>query len=264
MSKTVRREIALIATELQTALNREATDIIAIGGLLIEARAQLEHGEWLPWLKENFGSSTHTAENYMAAAHFAAKFATIANLKLRPTALYRLGRKLDDPDGLYSRKAIKAILKAAETEWINVDRANEIATSLQLPEPPKTIEEEIAAETAAQSEIDDILEGPPPELPPAPEATVYDVIVPPFDQAVETLVQLQTKPLANFAASTHQPHNIRAVTVFLQEVADAIERRKAVAQPQEQDHHNRTARGRRHQSQQLAERIDPLPSQVLR
>jgi DUF3102 family protein len=266
MSKKVRREIALITTELQTALKREAIDIIAIGGLLIEARAQLKHGEWLPWLKENFGSSTHTAENYMAAAHFGAKFETVSNLKLRPTALYRLGRELDNPTGLYGRTTIKAILKAAETEWINEDRADEIARSLQPPEPPKTIEEEIAAETAAQSEIDDILEGPPPELPPAPEATVHDVILPPFDQAVTTLAQLQTKPLASFAASTHQPHNIRAVIVFLQEVADEIERQKAAAQPQEQahHHHSRTARGQRHQSQQLADGIDSLPSQVLR
>ena len=238
MSKRIRRrDIELIATELDAALKREATDIIAIGDLLIEAQAQLEHGEWLPSLKDNFGSSTTTAENYMAAARFAAKFTTVANLKLRPTALYLLARELDDTNGFFNRKAIKVILKAAETEWVNVDRAFEIARSLQPVPPIEEIEAEIAGaeKTAAQSEIDDILDGPPPELPPAPEATVHDVILPPFDQAVGTLAQLQTKPLASFAASTHQPHKIRAVIVFLQEVADEIERRKADAQPQEQD-----------------------------
>jgi hypothetical protein len=241
MSKRIRRRhIELIATELEAALKRETTDIIAIGGLLIEAQAQLEHGEWLAWLEEHFGSTDRTAENYMNAARFAAEFETVSNLKLRPTALYLLGRKLDeldDPNGFYNREVITAILEAAETEWINLNRAEEIATSLQPPEPSiEEIEAEMAgAQETEQSEIDDILEGPPPELPPAPEATVHDVIVPPFDQAVGTLAQLQTKPLVSFVASTHQPRKIRAVIAFLQEVADAIERGKAAAQPQEQD-----------------------------
>jgi hypothetical protein len=241
MSKRIRRrDIELIATELQAALKRETTDIIAIGDLLIEAQARLEHGQWLAWLEEHFGSTDRTAENYINAARFAAKFETVSNLKLRPTALYLLGRKLDeldDPDGFYNREVIKAILKAAETEWINLDRAVEIATSLQPLEPP--IEESDAemagAEETAQSEIDDILEGPPPDLPPAPEATVHDVILLPFDQALATLAHLQTKPLTSFAASTHQLHKIKSVISFLQEVADAIERRKAAAQPQAQD-----------------------------
>ena len=230
MSKSrKKRDIGEIASELQTALKREATDIIAIGGLLIEAQTQLEHGEWLPWLKEHFGSSTSTAENYMAAAKFAAKFPTVGNLKLRPTTLYLLGTELDEPDGLYSPKAIKAILKAAETEWINADRADDIARSLLPPEPPETTEEE--TEEESQSEIDDILDGPPPELPPSPEATAHDVILPPFDQAVSTLAQLQTKPLTSFVATTHEPDRIRAVSIFLQEVADEIERRRKKEAP---------------------------------
>jgi hypothetical protein len=235
VTRKIRRDIALITTELQAALKRETADIIVIGGLLIEAQEQLDHGKWLPWLRENFGSTTQTAENYMAAARFAAKFKTVLNLKLRPTALYLLGRERDNPDGLYSRKAIAAILKAAETEWINAERAREIAMSL-LPPPPEPeptgeIETELAAreaeraaaERAAQSEIDDILDGPPPELPPAPETTDHDVILPPFDSAVATLAQLQTKPLTSFRATAHRLDKIKAVITFLQQVADAIE-----------------------------------------
>jgi Protein of unknown function (DUF3102) len=235
MTKRIRqRDIDLIATELQVAQKRERTDIIAIGALLIEAQAQLEHGAWLPWLRANFGSSTHTAENYMAAARFAAKFETVSNLKLRPTALYLLGRGLDNNPDFYSRKVIKAILKAAETEWINADRADQIATSLQPPEPSEPPIEETeaewtAAEEAERSEIDDILEGPPPDLPPAPEATVRDVILPPFDQAVGTLAQLQTKPLVSFVATTHEPDKIRTIINFLKAVADAIEQQRKAA-----------------------------------
>ena len=70
------------------------TDVINIGNLLLEAKEQLKHGEWLPWLKANFGSSIRSAQNYMAAARFAAKYATVAHLRLRPTALYLLVVKL--------------------------------------------------------------------------------------------------------------------------------------------------------------------------
>ena len=205
-------------------------------------KEQLDHGEWLPWLKKNFGSTNKTAENYMNAARFAAKFEIVSNLKLRPTALYRLGRELDDPTGLYNRQAIEAILKAAETRWINADEARAIAKALQPPKPDRAIEEIVAgpaseaikaeraaAEQAARAEIDDIIDGSPPELSPASEPAVRDVILPPFDQAVATLAQLQTKPLGSFVATTHKPDKIRAISIFLQEVADAIERRRTPA-----------------------------------
>ena len=234
MTKKIRqRSLEVIAKQLATVMKREAGEIIAIGGLLLEAKAQLEHGEWLPWLKENFGSSVQTAENYMNAARLAAKIPNVVNLKLRPTALYLLGGEIDDD--FYSRKVIRGILKAAETEWINDDRAYEIALSLQPPPPPQPPmpRPKEKAEAVDQGEIDDILDGPPPELPPAPEATPRDVHLEAFDHDMASLAQLQTKPLSTFVATT-QPHRLRAIITFLQEVADAIERR-ATAQPQEQN-----------------------------
>jgi hypothetical protein len=38
------------------------------GELLQQAKAQLEHGKWLPWLKEHFPFSEKTAQNYMRIA----------------------------------------------------------------------------------------------------------------------------------------------------------------------------------------------------
>ena len=83
----------------------------------------------------------------MAAARLAAKFATVANLKLRPTALYLLGRGMNDNASLYSDKAIEAVLKAAETEWISADRAYAIAFAAQPPKPQKLKLDEVAAAT---------------------------------------------------------------------------------------------------------------------
>ena len=53
--KKVARDITVITSELQIALKREATDIIAIGDLLLEARAQLEHGDCLGLRKISVG-----------------------------------------------------------------------------------------------------------------------------------------------------------------------------------------------------------------
>ena len=39
------------------------------------------------------------------------------------------------------------------------------------------------------------------------------------DAALATLAQLQTKPLASFAATAHPPDRIRAVSDFLQQLA---------------------------------------------
>jgi hypothetical protein len=146
-----------------------------------------------------------------------------------------LGRELyglDDADSLYNCKAIAAILTAAETEWINAERAREIAKSLLPPPPAEPVdeieeikaelaarEERRAAERAAQAEIDDILDGPPPELPPAPEPVADDFTLKSFNEAVATLFRLHTKPLNSFTAAAHAPAILNTIARFMTEVA---------------------------------------------
>lgn len=65
-------------------------DIFTMGALLIEAKRQVLHGDWLPWLKDHFGNSERTANNYMNAARLLAKSATVADLKLSDGAVYWL------------------------------------------------------------------------------------------------------------------------------------------------------------------------------
>ena len=222
MIEKAQRDIDIIASDLQTALKGEVADILAIGNLLLEAKDQLEHGEWLPWLKLNFGASTRSAQNYMAAARFAAKYATVAHLKLRPTALYWLS------DDLTSREEIEAIFKVAETEWVDYDRAFDIANSLN-EELTDDSDDEAAEEAreqaaeAARTEAEEILAGPPPELQPAPEPTPINRPLQEFDAAVAALHLLQTKPRATFAATTHDLKVINAVQKFLRLVAEQLE-----------------------------------------
>ncbi len=72
--QTVRSLPAL--TELATEINREHTQCgVAFldstrharnaGGMLIEAKGQVQHGEWADWLKENVTFSERTAQLYM-------------------------------------------------------------------------------------------------------------------------------------------------------------------------------------------------------
>jgi hypothetical protein len=57
---------------------------IAAGRLLIEAKAQFKHGQWLPWLRQNCTMSERTASLYMRLARGAdeltAKSASLADL----------------------------------------------------------------------------------------------------------------------------------------------------------------------------------------
>jgi Protein of unknown function (DUF3102) len=69
------------------AIKSSVTHAIQAGDLLIEAKEQLGHGEWLPWLKANFAFSDRTARLYMQVARrreeVEAKLATVADLTLR-------------------------------------------------------------------------------------------------------------------------------------------------------------------------------------
>jgi hypothetical protein len=230
------RDLGVITRELQTALKRETADIIDIGRLLNEAREYfVEHGEWLPWLEDNFSLSISTAHNYMAAHKFAIKFPTVVNLKLRPSALYELGHDLDWRTGLFDQKAMKAIFKAAETKYISGRQAREIAEKMRRPpEPPPKSGKELMAEIAARhataeaarQEADVILGSAPPELPPAPATILHDVTLSPFDQAIQTLKNLQTKPFDKFTGTEHSAGDIDAISDFLRCVAHAVRSRK--------------------------------------
>jgi hypothetical protein len=70
--------------------------IIEIGKELLLAKSEMEHGQWLPWLKKNFGWSNSTAQNYMNVARAFGKFPTVGNLvgvSIEGKALYYLSAK---------------------------------------------------------------------------------------------------------------------------------------------------------------------------
>jgi hypothetical protein len=69
------RDLDTLATEIrdhheaaQAAFRTSIEEAVLCGEKLIEAKAQLPHGGWLPWLERNFPASARTAQGYMRLA----------------------------------------------------------------------------------------------------------------------------------------------------------------------------------------------------
>src|SRR4051812_9120347 len=61
---------------------------IKIGQELLAVKEALPHGQFLPWLRAEFGWAERTARNFMAVAEQFGKSAIIADLPIQPTAAY--------------------------------------------------------------------------------------------------------------------------------------------------------------------------------
>lgn len=96
------------------------THAIAVGEGLIEAKSLVDHGQWLPWLTENFDFSERTAQDYMRLA------------KHRDEVQSNPQRVADLP----IREALKAIRKARPVEP-NPDPAFDVPlVPAQIAPPP--------------------------------------------------------------------------------------------------------------------------------
>ena len=62
------RPIEVITAEIWLYKQQAGAAILEIGRRLIEAKAQLEHGEWLPWLEKEVEFSEATAQRFMRIA----------------------------------------------------------------------------------------------------------------------------------------------------------------------------------------------------
>jgi hypothetical protein len=219
------RPLDLIADQLRTILQRGTKDVIEIGNLLIESRGQLEHGEWQRWLAENFDLTYRTALRYCTAAEYLhacrGKSDTMSLINVSPTVLYALA------EGRYSEEAEKAILAASHKgRRIDQTRAEEIREEADsnyegdAAEDESEAEAEAEAEDDADPEIAAILDGPQPDVPPpAPIAPPPDFAVQSFNEAVDALKKLVTKPAAQFVTTT-PVDDLMKVIAFLQAVLE--------------------------------------------
>jgi hypothetical protein len=76
LAADIRREVQAAEAAWQDAV----AHAIRAGELLIEAKAQVEHGHWLPWLDANFPGSARSAQGYMRLAQHAEEAQALAHL----------------------------------------------------------------------------------------------------------------------------------------------------------------------------------------
>lgn len=74
------RDLDVIESEILFYKRQAGQSIIEIGKRLNEAKAQLSHGEWLPWLREKVDISERSAQDFMRLAREYSKSAEIADL----------------------------------------------------------------------------------------------------------------------------------------------------------------------------------------
>jgi hypothetical protein len=122
-TKVPARRLATLKAVLGAILRRRTTDVISGGNVLIEIRhsPEIEHGQWLPYLSDNFDLSERTAQNWMSAAEYvASKSATVADLikkNAAPGVLYKLAA------GEYDAAVERRILKTACIRRVDLDSA---------------------------------------------------------------------------------------------------------------------------------------------
>lgn len=74
------RDIETITAEILNAKRAGGEAILTIGRGLMEAKAKLPHGEWLPWLKERVEFSEKSAQNLMQLARHYSNPQALADL----------------------------------------------------------------------------------------------------------------------------------------------------------------------------------------
>lgn len=86
----IRREVKAAENAWRDAVGHA----IRAGELLIEAKSKVEHGGWLPWLRENFPGGETTARNYMRLARDRQRVADLPTVR---EAVAMLAAPAQDP-----------------------------------------------------------------------------------------------------------------------------------------------------------------------
>ena len=102
------------------AMKRGVQHGIAAGHLLNEAKALVEHGEWLPWLRDHCQIPESTARLYMRLARHESEIANVNDLTVRQAIA-----QLTEPDDEYEAnlregQRLADNVRAADRNYVNV------------------------------------------------------------------------------------------------------------------------------------------------
>ena len=150
------RTVVLSRTnEIKSLMRRTAQDLIDIGQKLTEVKEQLEHGNFMNWLKAEFDWSVSAATRFMRVSE-QFKFVNLANLNFAPSALYELAAP-STPE----KARTEAISRARSGEKITYSLAKALVSQHKKSTKSKRTTSSSGA-TVEQLEITPIGEVDPP------------------------------------------------------------------------------------------------------
>ena len=109
------RDIQLITAEIQFFKRQAGQAVYEIGRCLLEAKAQLKHGEWLPWLRDEVAFSEASAQRYMRLAREYGKSRIVTDLGAGK-ALELLALPASEREQFVEENDVAAMTKEAETK----------------------------------------------------------------------------------------------------------------------------------------------------
>lgn len=129
----VAQKLRSTAERIRERVKKTLEDIIEIGNDLLGVKDALPHGQFLPWIRAEFGWGERLAENFISVAErFGPKSAIIADLTMQPTAAYMLAAS-SVPD-----KAREVAIERAEAgEKITIKVAKEIVAETRKEKRPR-------------------------------------------------------------------------------------------------------------------------------
>jgi hypothetical protein len=124
-------KVRTAADRIRERVKKTVEEIIEVGNDLLAAKEALPHGQFLPWLRAEFGWSERSAQNFMSVAE-KFKSAKIADLPIQPSAAYFLAAP-SVPDEAREM----AVEKAEAGEEITIDTARAIVAAARKKKRPR-------------------------------------------------------------------------------------------------------------------------------
>jgi hypothetical protein len=86
-------KVRTAADRIREKVKKTVEDIVEVGNDLLAVKEALAHGQFLSWIRGEFGWSERMAQNFMSVAE-KFKSAKIADLPIQPSAAYYLAAPL--------------------------------------------------------------------------------------------------------------------------------------------------------------------------
>ena len=220
------KDIEAITSEILTLKEKAGTAILDIGRRLIDAKALLPHGEWLPWLTERVEFSERSAQNFMRLAREWSNPQALADLgATKALTLLALPRE-ERERFLEEHNVIDMSARQLETVIRERDEALKAA---QAAKADAATAEEARAKMAEDMRLLNVrLEGSREDRDQAMrdvarlEAELEDLKARPVDVAVETVVDQEAVEKARAEIREEMKEKLKVARSQRREAEDAL------------------------------------------